>query len=160
MNDSNNSTPDIMTIIDSINEQEAKEIDTLISNDPSIPKDIPSTQDIMQHTASNMEVIFEATRSLLDTIPQHERITKPDAYDKVAAAVPDQKRSMVELAVSLYLDQCVAQGIGELSQGKFGGYFPGGRLHSVDTRPRCPECHQVIREISRFNKFKEKPEVK
>lgn len=94
---------------------------------------------------SGMNEVFAHTRNIIDTMQQGEKIGIRDLADKVAAQVEMPSGNVMSL-VQLF---CKRSKDVSVEVGRGGGVFKGGKPKRVDTRPRCPTCHQVVRDMQK-----------
>ncbi len=100
--------------------------------------------------------IVSLTQSNLNKLKDGESIKTKDLVDLIVnetGSVPSLVRPIVTSVVAEMRDEFyVKKGVG-------GGIFRGQLEIKEDTRPRCPTCHQVIREKGKSGrKKKKKPE--
>lgn len=91
-----------------------------------------------------MEMIRNATMKILEPMKDGERITIQDLKDKVIFAT-QLPVSIVNGLVPMILHEYDG---GTIESGRGGGFFKGGKIQRTDARPRCNECHQVLRKIN------------
>ena len=84
---------------------------------------------------------------LLNALGENERTTVRDLIDKVVNRA-GVRVSIANGLVPMLLQQWVAEGHGRVERGRAGGVFKGEKKVRVDPRPRCNECHQVLRKTN------------
>ena len=94
-----------------------------------------------------IETIKLELYELLNSIPDDEKTTLKDLVDKIVYKTKIQV-SMVNSIVPMLVHTWCREGNGTISRGRDGGIRRGVKKQRVDPRPRCSECHQVLRKIN------------
>lgn len=105
---------------------------------------IPSSEKfgIAPATQDTMNIVFEATKRILDKLEDGKKTTLKDLIDKVVAETKVQV-SIANGLVPMYAHSYTGVSV---EKGRNGGVFKGGKPKRVDPRPRCPTCGQVDRK--------------
>src|SRR5258708_14228887 len=103
-----------------------------------------------------MQVIFDATKVLLDELKEGEKISLRDLTDKVVYATK-KPISIVNGLVSYYTHNGYV-GV-RVERGRTGGVIKGAKVQHIDRRARCTECTQVIPQqlLEKLNAAKDQP---
>lgn len=87
-----------------------------------------------------------ALDDILDIMNDGDRTTLKDLVDKIVYTTNVQV-SMVNGLVPMMVHQKCEEGWGTIRRGRAGGIVCGALKVRIDPRPRCGECHQVLRPI-------------
>ena len=95
------------------------------------------------NTQETLNKIIDISNREFNNLNDGEKITLKDLIGIVVAetGIPTSKATGL---VQTYAHECSAV---KVELGRNGGIFKGGRPVRVDARPRCNECHQVVRPI-------------
>ncbi len=94
-----------------------------------------------------METVKTKLYELLNGLGEDEKTTVKDLVDKIVHSTGVQV-SMVNGIVPMLIHQWSQAGNGTITRGRTGGVRRGVKKERVDPRPRCGECHQVLRKIT------------
>lgn len=97
---------------------------------------------------AGMSPVITHIRDFISGMQDGERIEVQDLADKVAAKLPDTSHSHVLHLLRIYCKQAKEVVV---EPGRMGGIYKGGKKRKTDTRPRCKECHQVLRPVHRIS---------
>ena len=98
---------------------------------------------IQNETYAKVKIALD---DLLDVMNDGDRTTLRDLVDKIVYATHVQI-SIVNGLVPMMIHQKCQEGWGTIRRGRNGGITKGIQPERVDMRPRCGECHQVLRPI-------------
>lgn len=105
--------------------------------------------------ANNIDImgtVKTALDNLLDNLKDGERTTVKDLVDKVVYSTGVQV-SIANGIVPMLVHTWAQSGAGSIRRGRAGGVIKGEIKQRVDPRPRCGECHQVLRKINSSDKI-------
>jgi hypothetical protein len=94
-----------------------------------------------------MEAIKTKLYELLNSLEEDEKTTVKDLVDKIVYAT-GVKISQANGIVPMLIHNWAQAGNGRIERGRTGGVYRGTKKERVDPRPRCSECHQVLRKIN------------
>ena len=97
------------------------------------------------YAIDTMNAVKTSVLNILDKLNEGERAITKDIIDKVVAETKVQI-SIINGLVPMIIKEWVGEGKGEVSAGRGGGIFRGGKKTRVDPRARCTTCNQVIRQ--------------
>jgi hypothetical protein len=113
-----------------------------MSDIKDLPETIKSYEVKQEEPKDAMQLVKDATEKYVLDIEWGSRMSLSDLIDKVVYTT-GQKYSVVQGLVNLYVHNGYFPNV-RVERGRSGGVYRGIKERSIDNRPRCSECTQVI----------------
>lgn len=95
---------------------------------------------------TGMNEVIKQTRIILNEMNEGEKIGVKELANKVNSKISGMSRSSVTSLVQMY---CKTTQDVSIEVGRAGGIYKGGKKRRIDARPRCKECGQVVRDVTK-----------